>query len=309
MTAGMRAPRKSTGRPQVGGVGISSAQRVIDAASGVSKRELAEYYLGVAEWLVPQIRERPLSLVRAPEGLARETFFQRHCGRLKMPHMRLLDRALDPEHARLMQADSIMAVIEAVQMGSIEFHTWNARSDRIERPDRVIFDLDPDPALPWSSMVEATELTLQLLDTLGLRAFIKTSGGRGMHVVVPIDRRHDWERVRQFARAVSERLAHEAPALIVDKMGPQNRVDRIFVDYLRNQKGASTVAAYSARARPGLAVSVPLQRAELALIDGANQWHIRNLAERLATLADDPWADYRSTRQNLAAALRQLPGT
>ncbi len=126
MTAGKAAPRKSMGRPQVGGVGISSAQRVIDAVSGVSKRELAEYYLGVAEWLVPQLRGRPLSLVRAPEGLAGETFFQRHCGRLKMPHMRLLDRALDPEHARLMQADSITAVIEAVQMGSIEFHTWKS---------------------------------------------------------------------------------------------------------------------------------------------------------------------------------------
>jgi len=249
------AARKDSARPLVGGVGISSHQRVIDEASGTTKLALAEYYLAVADWLVPQLAGRPLSIVRAPEGIGGESFFQRHCGRLKMPHMRALPKNLDPEHARLIQADNITAVIEAVQMGSVEFHTWNARSDRIERPDRVIFDLDPDPALPWASMVEATELTLALLDELGLRAFLKTSGGRGMHVVVPIERRHDWDCARSFARSVTERLARGSPQLIVDKMGPQNRVGRIFVDYLRNQKGASTVAAYSVRARPGLGVS------------------------------------------------------
>lgn len=303
----MSATRKASARPLVGGVGISNPQRVIDAASGATKLALAEYYLAVADWLMPQLKGRPLSIVRAPEGIDGETFFQRHCGRLKMPHMRLLDRALDPEHARLMQADSITAVIEAVQMGTVELHSWNARSDRIERPDRVIFDLDPDPALPWASMVEATELTLRLLDGLGLQAFLKTSGGRGMHVVVPLARRHDWELVRQFARGVSERLARETPTLIVDKMGPQNRVGRIFIDYLRNQKGASTVAAYSVRARPGLAVSVPIEREELQRIGAANQWTIRTLHERLRTLPRDPWADYGATRQGIGQALlRQL---
>ncbi|MGE4406333.1 non-homologous end-joining DNA ligase [Pseudomonas sp.] len=297
------AQRKGGSRPLVGGIGISNPQRVIDAASGATKLALAEYYLSVADWLVPQLAGRPLSIVRAPEGVAGERFFQRHCGRLKMPHMRQLDRSLDPEHARLIQADGIAAVIEAVQMGTVEFHTWNARSDRIERPERVIFDLDPDPTLPWSSMLEATGLTLQLLDALGLQTFLKTSGGRGMHVVVPIDRRHDWEQVRQFARAVTECLARRTPALIVDKMGPQNRIGRIFVDYLRNQKGASTVAAYSARARPGLAVSVPIGHDELERIEAADQWNIHNLHERLATLSGDPWARYGATRQGIGQTL------
>jgi len=299
----MPAQRKSGNRPLVGGIGISNPQRVIDAASGATKLALAEYYLSVADWLVPQLAGRPLSIVRAPEGVDGERFFQRHCGRLKMPHMRALPKDLDPEHARLIQADGIAAVIEAVQMGTVEFHTWNARSDRIERPDRVIFDLDPDPALPWSSMLEATGLTLQLLDALGLQAFLKTSGGRGMHVVVPIDRRHGWEQARQFARAVTERLARQTPALIVDKMGPQNRIGKIFVDYLRNQKGASTVAAYSARARPGLAVSVPIGHDELERIEAADQWNIHNLHERLATLPGDPWARYGATRQGIGQAL------
>ncbi len=293
----------SAGRPLVGGVGISNPQRVIDKVSGATKLALAEYYQAVADRLVPQLAGRPLSIVRAPEGVDGESFFQRHCGRLKMPHMRALPKNLDPEHARLIQADNITAVIEAVQMGTIEFHTWNARSDRVERPDRVIFDLDPDPALPWSSMVEATELTLRLLDDLGLQAFLKTSGGRGMHVVMPLDRRHDWDLARQFARSVTERLAREAPELIVDKMGPQNRVGRIFVDYLRNQRGASTVAAYSVRARPGLAVSVPIEREELAQLERADRWNIGNLDERLRALRSDPWARYGAVRQRLTQAL------
>ncbi len=290
-------------RPDVGGIGISNPQRVIDDRSGVTKLQLAQYYLAVGEWLMPHLAKRPLSIVRAPDGVSGESFFQRHCGRLKMPHMRVLDKSLDPEHARLIQADSVTAVVEAAQMGTIEFHTWNARSDRIDRPDRMVFDLDPDPELPWSSMIEATTMTLDLLGELGLRAFLKTSGGRGMHVVVPIERRQSWDLVNDFARGVTVRLAKEAPEQIVAKMGPKNRVGRIFVDYLRNQRGASTVAAYSARARPGLPVSVPITVDELDRISGADHWNIFNVRERLDAQSLDPWAEYASTRQSLSAQL------
>ena len=292
-------------RPIVGGIGISNPQRVIDSQSGATKLQLAQYYQAVGKWMVPHLTGRPLSIVRAPEGVGSDSFFQRHCGRLKMPHMRVLDKALDPEHARLIQADSTAAVVEAAQMGTIEFHTWNARSDRIDKPDRVVFDLDPDPELPWSSMVEATRMTLDLLDDLGLRAFLKTSGGRGVHVGVPIDRRHGWECANEFARGVTLRLAKEAPERIAAKMGPKNRVGKIFVDYLRNQRGASTVVAFSARARPGLPVSVPIARDELEALSGADQWNILNLQERLDAQIDDPWADYASTRQSLSSKLLQ----
>ncbi len=290
-------------RPDVGGIGISNPQRVIDDRSGATKLQLAQYYLAVGEWLMPHLAKRPLSIVRAPDGVSGESFFQRHCGRLKMPHMRVLDKSLDPEHARLIQADSVTAVVEAAQMGTIEFHTWNARSDRIDRPDRMVFDLDPDPELPWSSMIEATTMTLDLLGELGLRAFLKTSGGRGMHVVVPIERRQSWDLVNDFARGVTVRLAKEAPEQIVAKMGPKNRVGKIFVDYLRNQRGASTVAAYSARARPGLPVSVPITVDELDRISGADHWNIFNVRERLDAQSLDPWAEYASTRQSLSAQL------
>ncbi|WP_417778587.1 non-homologous end-joining DNA ligase [Stutzerimonas xanthomarina] len=297
------AEKTSKSRPDVGGIGISNPQRVIDQRSGATKLQLAKYYLSVGDWLMPHLAQRPLSIVRAPDGVDGDSFFQRHCGRLKMPHMRVLDKSLDPEHARLIQADSITAVVEAAQMGTVEFHSWNARSDRIDRPDRIVFDLDPDPELPWSSMIDATRLTLDLLAELGLKAFLKTSGGRGMHVVVPISRRHDWECVNSFARSVTERLAAQSPDQIVAKMGPKNRVGKIFVDYLRNQRGASTVAAYSVRARPGLPVSVPISLDELEKIDGANQWTIHTLQQRLESAKSDPWAEYGSTRQGLSAAL------
>ncbi|WP_417775920.1 non-homologous end-joining DNA ligase [Stutzerimonas xanthomarina] len=297
------AEKTSKSRPDVGGIGISNPQRVIDQRSGATKLQLAKYYLSVGDWLMPHLAQRPLSIVRAPGGVDGDSFFQRHCGRLKMPNMRVLDKSLDPEHARLIQADSITAVVEAAQMGTVELHTWNARSDRIDRPDRIVFDLDPDPELPWSSMIDATRLTLDLLSELGLKAFLKTSGGRGMHVVVPISRRHDWECVNSFARSVTERLAAQSPDQIVAKMGPKNRVGKIFVDFLRNQRGASTVAAYSVRARPGLPVSVPISLDELEKIDGANQWTIHTLQQRLESAKSDPWAEYGSTRQGLSAAL------
>src|SRR5690606_9667104 len=157
----------------------------------------------------------------------------------------------------------ICAVIEAVQMGTVEFHTWNAPSDRIDRPDRVIFDLDPDPQLGWSRMADATCLALDLLEELGLQTFLTPSAASGMQAAVPIDRRHSWDTVRAFAQGVSLRLAEQAPDRLVARMGAKNRVGKVFVDYLRNQRGASTVAAYSVRARPGLAVSVPVERDEL----------------------------------------------
>ncbi|WP_434458600.1 non-homologous end-joining DNA ligase [Stutzerimonas urumqiensis] len=285
---GARARKANAARPLVGGVGISSPDRIIDVDSGVTKRRLAEFYLEVADWLLPHLRGRPLSIVRAPEGVGGEAFFQRHMGRLKMPHVRQLDPSLDPKHARLLQIDEATGIIEAAQMGTVEFHTWNARSDRIDRPDRIVFDLDPDPSLPWSRMVEATCMTLDLLADFGLQARLKTSGGRGMHMIVPLTRRQDWECASGFARRITERLATEAPERIAAKMGAQNRVGKIFVDYLRNQRGASTVAAYSVRARPGLPVSVPIAREELPDLGAANRWTVENLMQRLREQGD-PW--------------------
>ncbi|HAV86439.1 MAG TPA: ATP-dependent DNA ligase, partial [Pseudomonas sp.] len=160
----------------------------------------------------------------------------------------------------------------------------------------------PDPALPWARKAEASELSLALRAELGLKAFLKTSGGRGMHVVVPLDRYSDWDCARTFAQGVTQRLGREQPARIACKMGAQNRVGRIFVDYLRNQRGASTVAAYSVRARPGLGVSLPVSLDEVQRLEGADQWRLDNVRAYLAE-REDPWAAYAHTRQRLTRRL------
>ncbi|MDH1261458.1 DNA ligase D [Pseudomonas sp. GD03944] len=297
-TSSSRASKNAT----VAGVRITHPERVIDPQSGTTKLKLAEFYAAISPWLLPQLSERPVSLLRAPEGAEGEQFFQKHAERLAIPHIKHLDPALDPGHARLMEIDSVEALVGAVQMGTIELHTWGATTDRIETPDLFVLDLDPDPALPWKSMLEATQLTLTVLDELKLQAFLKTSGGKGMHIIVPLARKDDWDSVKAFAKAISQFLARQLPERFTATMGPKNRVGKIFVDYLRNARGASTVAAYSVRARPGFAVSVPISREELPTLQSAQQWNIDSLPGRLEGLKADPWKGY-AHRQRLTAGM------
>ena len=282
------------GRQLLDEVSISHPERVIDTQSGTQKVALAQFYHSISDWLLPHLQGRPVSLLRAPDGVEGEHFFQKHAQHLAIPHITHLDQAIDPAHPPLMQIDSLPALIGAVQMGGIELHTWGATSAAVETPDRLILDLDPDPALPWGAMVEATGMTLALLDDLGLQAWLKTSGGKGMHIVVPLRKQAGWDSVKAFAKGLASRMTEQEPERFTDKMGPQNRVGKIFIDYLRNQRGASTASAYSVRARPGLPVSVPIERAELNSLESAAQWTVGNLQRRLDSLERDPWHDYHN---------------
>jgi bifunctional non-homologous end joining protein LigD len=160
-----------------------------------------------------------------------------------------------------------------------------------------VLDLDPDPALPWKTMLEAAQLTLSVLDELGLEAFVKTSGGKGLHLVIPLARRDGWDSVKAFAKAIAQFMTEQLPERFTATSGPKNRVGKIFIDYLRNARGASTVAAYSVRARPGLPVSVPVSREELKGLRGAQQWTVANLQQRLHGLKVDPWAGYANRQK------------
>ncbi len=279
------------------GVNITHPERVIDPQSGTQKQQLAQFYEGISEWILPFLRHRPVSLLRAPEGIEGEQFFQKHAERLAIPNIKQLDPALDPGHARLMEIDTTKALIGAVQMGTLELHTWGATSDKIETPDLFVLDLDPDPALPWKTMLEAAQLTLSVLDELGLEAFVKTSGGKGLHLVIPLARRDGWDSVKAFAKAIAHFMTEQLPERFTATSGPKNRVGKIFIDYLRNARGASTVAAYSVRARPGLPVSVPVSREELKGLRGAQQWTVANLHQRLHGLKVDPWAGYANRQK------------
>jgi bifunctional non-homologous end joining protein LigD len=289
-----------------GKVRITHPDRVIDAVSGTTKMQLAEYYASVAEWILPQLKDRPVALVRAPDGIAGELFFQKNAERLAIPGITTLDK--DVTGQPVMLINNAEALIGAVQMSTVELHTWNATTVDLDKPDRFVLDLDPDPALPWKSMVEATALTLTVLDELGLKAFLKTSGGKGIHLVVPLTRKLGWDEVKDFSHAIVSHIAKLLPDRFSAVSGPKNRVGRIFIDYLRNGLGATTICAYAARTREGLPVSVPLFREEVAEIKGGNQWNVHNVHERLAEVGDEPWADMKKTRQSITAEMRKRLG-
>ena len=289
-----------------GEVRITHPDRVIDATTGTTKVQLAEYYASVAQWILPELKDRPVALVRAPEGIAGELFFQKNAEHLAIPGITTLDKALTGQPVMII--NNAQALIGAVQMSTVELHTWNATADNLERPDRFVLDLDPDPALPWKSMVEATQLTLSVLDELGLKAFLKTSGGKGIHLVVPLTRKQGWDEVKDFSHAIVSHMAKLLPERFSAVSGPKNRVGRIFIDYLRNGLGATTICAYAVRTREGLPVSVPIFREEVAELKGGNQWNVHNVHERLAEVGEGPWAGMRKTRQTITAEMRRRVG-
>lgn len=287
------------------GLHLTHPERVIDPASGTTKLALARYCAAAAPLMLPHLANRPVALLRAPDGLGGELFFQKHLEGRQLPGATELDPALDPGHPPLLVIGSAQALLGAVQMNVIELHTWNATADSIERPDRVVMDLDPGEGVPWPQVQQAAELARTLFTELGLVPFLKTSGGKGLHVVAPIQRRYDWNTVKDFARQLTEHLARAMPDRFAAVSGPKNRVGRIFPDYLRNGRGATTVAAWSARARPGMGVSVPIAWDELAQVTGGAHWHLGNIAQRLP-VGNGPWAAYASSARALGDALRTL---
>ncbi|WP_322085313.1 DNA ligase D [Burkholderia sp. BCC1999] len=299
--------RGEPGADRVGRVRITHPDRVLDPRSGTHKIDLAHYWEWVAPWLLPDLKGRPVSLVRAPGDIGGELFFQKHAERREIPFVKQHE-GLDPGHGPLLSIDRVDALLGAAQMGTIELHTWNAHASNIERPDRIVFDLDPDPALPWRAMIDAAQIVRGLLDELGLVSFCKTSGGKGLHVVVPLTRHAGWDDVKDFSRAVAQQVAGTLPERFTATMGPRHRRGKIFVDYLRNGRGASTIAAYSVRARPGMGVSVPLDWDEVPATTGGAQWTIDTLRARLDALKRDPWEDYAHTRQRITASMRARLG-
>jgi bifunctional non-homologous end joining protein LigD len=297
--------RHPTAASPVRGLRITHPERVIDKDSGITKGELVAYYAAVAPLLLPQLAHRPVALLRAPDGVAGGKFFQKHAEARTLPQLDRLPPSLDPGHAPLLTISSKAALLSAAQMNVVELHTWNATTEAIERPDRIVFDLDPGKGVEWRQIKEAAQLLHATLEELELRSFLKSSGGKGLHVVVPLRPDLAWEPVKAFAKQLVEHMAEVVPQRFVAKSGPRNRIGRVFVDYLRNGRGATTAAAWSARARPSLGISVPLEWDELAELDALPAWTVANHADRLA-VGNAPWKNYERSRQGLKAAIRRL---
>ena len=284
---------------------ITHGERVIDPSTGLTKADLVRYYALVAPLMLPHLAGRPVALVRAPEGVGGELFFQKHQEGEALAGMRLLDPALDEGQAPLLEVVNAQGLRSGSQMNVVEYHTWNALKDRIDRPDRMTFDLDPGEGVAWEQVQEGARLVRVLLQELGLPAFLKTSGGKGLHVVVPVKRLRNWETVKDFSQAIVVHLARTIPERFVAKSGPRNRVGKIFVDYLRNGRGATTVSAWSARARPGMGVSVPLEWSELETLSSATHWNVRNIEGRLG-VGNAPWEGYGHAAVGLAEPMKAL---
>ncbi|HET8747053.1 MAG TPA: DNA ligase D [Ramlibacter sp.] len=284
---------------------ISNPERVIDAQSGLKKIDLVRYYALVTPLMMPHLKDRPIAMVRAPDGIEGQLFFQKHLDRYRMAGVEPLDPAIFPGHPPMVYIAKPEGILSAAQMNVIEIHTWNGVRTTIAKPDRMTFDIDPGEGVTWPQIQEAAQLVRALLEELQLPSFLKTSGGKGLHVVVPLKKQYDWDTVKSFSQAVVQHLARTLPERFVAKSGASNRVGRIFIDYLRNGYGATTVCAWSARARPGLGISVPVRWDELAGLKSGAHWTVSTAHQRLDE-GNDPWSDYESSRAALRGAMNKL---
>ncbi len=287
-------------------VKISNPERVIDSSSGATKADLVRYYESIAERMLPHLQDRPVSLLRAPAGITGEQFFQKHDDKLSIPGMRTLDPALWPGHSALLEAGTVAAIVNAAQMNVVEFHTSNSKASNIEHPDRMIFDLDPGEGVTWAHIQEAAILVQAMLAELGLKSWLKTSGGKGLHIDVPLNPVIASDTVKGFSQAVVRHLAKAIPSRFVSKSGASNRIGRIFIDWLRNGARQTTAAAFSARARAGLGVSMPIDWSELDALKRADYWTVKTAREHLSFQRQDPWQDYWHAEQNLEPAMARL---
>ena len=305
--AATSAQPRTAATPRAKPAKLTHPDRVIDPSTGITKLDLARYYGLVAPLLLTHLKNRPVSFLRAPGGLNAQFFFQKHL-EAAMPGVKSLPAKLDPDHPPLLEVPTAEAIMSAVQMNVVEFHTWNAVKTAIDKPDRMLFDLDPGEGVDWPAVQQGAQLMHTMLQEIGLEGWLKTSGGKGLHVVVPLRRQHDWDTIKAFSQRIVAHMAATLPQIFVAKSGPKNRVGKIFVDYLRNGFGATTVAAWSARARPGLGVSVPVAWDELADLKSSAHWTISNIHTRLDA-GNAPWDGYAPQAVGRAMAAMEFdPG-
>ncbi len=268
---------------------LTHAQNIVEATKNVTKQQIADYYTHISSFILPYLKNRPLSLLRCPAS-GKACFFQKHItskdlASLKKNHYICASKKLDLMHL--------------AQAGVVELHPWGSKIDNIDKPNCIVFDLDPGSTVKWSQVIESAFIVRDFLKKLDLTSFVKTTGGKGLHIVVPITRKHSWSEVKNISHAIAEEIAKDHPALFTANMSKSKRRGKIFIDYLRNVKGATAVAVYSLRARKDAPVSAPVTWRELKHIKSSTQFNISNIFTRLKKLKKDPWDGFFHCRQNL----------
>ena len=274
---------------------LTHPERILWELPGVTKQGLADFYTDIADNVLPHIAGRVLSLLRSPLGTGQSGFFAKHPWKGLSDAIRRVDVG---ESQPMLVVDDLPGLLSLVQADVVEIHPWGSKADRLERPDRLIFDLDPGEEVPWSAVVEAATEVRRRLEDFGLRSFVKTSGGKGLHVVVPVEPRADWDQAKAFTQAIAQQMTKDRPDRYVATAAKRARRGRIFVDYLRNGRGATAVAAFSTRALPQASVSTPLSWQELSEDIRSDHFKVDNLRQRLDFLKRDPWEGFFTVRQH-----------
>jgi bifunctional non-homologous end joining protein LigD len=288
------------------GVRLTSPDRVVYPGQGVTKADLVAYYSAVSERMLPYIVGRPLSLLRCPQGRARYCFFQKHdTGGFPEAMKSLLVTEKDGSQEDYFYVDDVSGLIAGTQMNVIEWHLWGSRNKDVEKPDRIIFDIDPDEGLGFEHVRHAAYDIRKALEDVGLESFPLVSGGKGVHVIAPLHPKAEWPLVKAFCKQVAHDLAGAQPERFVATMSKAKRKGKLFIDYLRNERGSTAIAPWSSRSREGAPVAVPVSWAELKTIQAASQFSLAEAAERAAS--PDPWTGYFSTKQAIIASMVRTP--
>ncbi|HLT37746.1 MAG TPA: non-homologous end-joining DNA ligase, partial [Enhygromyxa sp.] len=283
--------------------------KLLYPAAGLRKRDVADYLMKVAEWMLPHVRDRPLTLVRCPDGVDQPCFYQKHAmAGLPASVSRVAIRESDGAEVVYAAISDALGLVGLVQMSVLEIHLWGSRIDSVDYPDRLVFDLDPDIDLEFSRVVDAAVEVRDRLAALGLQSFVKTTGGKGLHVVVPVEPRHRFGPSKSFCRAFAAKLAAESPDRYTAVLSKSERRGKIFIDYLRNGRGATSIAPYSPRARPSALVSTPLRWDELDGSLAPERFALSSVPQRLAKLEHDPWAGMLELRQWISESAARAVG-
>jgi bifunctional non-homologous end joining protein LigD len=302
-TSRRRASRSArTSATELSGVRISSPDRVLYPDLGATKLDVARYYEAIADAILPHLRGRPLTLYHCPEGLAGECRFMKHSKVWAPPAVRRVSIREKTKTGEYLVVDDAAALLSIVQMDVLELHTWNSTVERLEEPDRIVLDLDPGPEVRFAEVVRAARLVRDALAALGLASFVKTTGGAGLHVVAPLAPARPWQECLAFSRALAATIARHDPRRFTTAFARAGRERKILLDYLRNNRTNTSVAAFSTRARPGAPVSVPVSWDELGPRLRPERHTIRTVPRRLASLREDPWSGYEAARRPLDAA-------
>ena len=276
----------------------------------LTKLDVARYYDEVADAMMPHVDGRPLTLVRCGEGVAGGCFYMKHSKVWSPPALTRVKIREKTKVGEYLVIESAEAIVSLAQMDILEIHTWNSRHRKVEYPDRIVLDLDPGPEIAWTTVAESARAVRSLLQTLDLESFVKTTGGRGLHVVIPLAPVHDWTACLDFSRAAAEALTRHDPALFTTRFAKRGRERQILIDYMRNNRTNTSIAAFSTRAREGAPVSVPITWKELTPSLDPASFTVLTVPQRLARQRRDPWADYFTLKQRFSkTAIRALQST